>query len=441
MKRSSLLNRARIGTRIICARSLCGLGIAGMAISAGCKTVATTEPIVSIPPQSFVRGWSAEVGNQAPLKSLYLLSGQLFAFAADNQAYVFVAASGKFVYSDQIAQVGSPLHAPVMLPDGKVLYPVADALAEYDKAGRRLLTIPLGKTTTSASVAQGYTVYIGLSSETGGRLAALDLQPESSSDSQLAAAKKMGLTIDPAMSHLSTKWEVYTGGAIVGAPTIYQGAIYAGTEDGKVWAVNEGGSGIWELPDGSHTFQADGPIRADLKADDAGVYAASRDGKLYCIDRSSGRIKWTYYAAGPLDDAPILGPSTIYQSVPDYGLVAIDKHAAGIAKPKWFNNEASRFLTEDDKYVYALARAGGLLALDKATGLEVFRSKHKDLTIFVADPKSAVIYGATAGGILYSVKPVLMPGVMGQIASTPQMRFEEVAIGDGIAGVALRADR
>ena len=225
-----------------------------------------------------------------------------------------------------------------------------------------------------------------------------------------------------------TKWEVYTGSAIVGAPAFFQGVIYAGTEDGKVWAVNEGGSGIWELPDGSHTFQADGPIRGDLKADDVGVYAASRDAKLYCIDRGSGRAKWTYFAAAPLNDSPVVTATTVYQAVPDTGLVAIDKRSAGIAKPKWFNNEAVRFLSEDDKYVYAFHKGGGLMALDKATGLEAFHSKHRDLTLFAIDQKSSTIYGATADGMLYSIKPVLLPGVVGQMAAGRTMGFDEVAL-------------
>ena len=316
----------------------------------------------------------------------------------------------------------------MMLPEGKVIYPVSDALVEYDKEGRRLISIGLGKTTTGPGISQGYTIYIGLSSQTGGRLAALDLTPRSPTAEQAATAKKMGVAIGPQFAQLLTKWEVYTGSAIVGAPAFYQGVIYAGTEDGKVWAVNEGGSGIWELPDGSHTFQAAGPIRGDLKADDVGVYAASRDAHLYCIDRGSGRVKWTYFAAAPLNDSPVVGATTIYQAVPNVGLVAIDKRSAGIAKAKWFNNEAVRFLSEDDKYVYALRKGGGILALDKTTGLEAFRSKHRDLTLFAIDQKSSTIYGATTAGLLYSIKPVLLPGMMGQMAAGRVMGFEEVAL-------------
>ena len=417
MKRSVAWRRVVVGSAI------------GLLAVAGCKMPVQPEPIVAVPPQSFVRGWSASVGNHEPLESLHLVSDQLYVYSKDNQAYVFSAPSGKVIYSDQIVPPGAALYPPVALPDNKIIYPASDSLIEFDKPGRRLTTIRLGKTTTGPAISQAYTLYLGLSGETGGRLAALDLTPSSPTQEQVATAKKLGIALQPQFAQIVTKWEVFTGAAITSTPAVYQGVVYAGASDGKVWAVNESGSGIWELPDGSHTFQAAGPINADLKVDDVGVYAASLDAKLYCIDRGSGRTKWAFYAAAGLTEAPVLGANTIYQIVPKYGLVAIDKRSAGIAKPKWLNAEAIKYLSEDDKYVYALKNSGVLMALDKTNGLEQFEGKKHELTLFAVDPKSPIIYGATAQGLLYSVKPVLLPGVVGQMAmmSLPTV-YEEIAL-------------
>jgi outer membrane protein assembly factor BamB len=385
----------------------------------GCQTVAKAPTIVEVPAGSFVQQWAAEIPEikNDPIVALYLRGKTLYAYARSNEVYGLSAAGGKLVFSDQVVGSTSPLRAPTLLPDGKVVFPAADTLQEYDQAGRRIQSIPLSKPTHSAGVAVGYTFYVGLDSPTGGRLAALDLTPRVPTEEQTNEAKRLNISLEAEIDRTSTKWEVLTIAAIEAAPVYYQGVIYAGTLDGKVWAINEEGSGIWSLPNGSHVFQADGPIRADLQADDIGLYVASEDGNLYCVDRGSGRIKWTYFGGAPLDVTPVVTPTVVYQYVPGTGLVAINKRGLGTAKAKWVNPDAVSCLAEDSKYVYAAGNDGHLLALDKTNGHRVFRGVRKDLPVFAADAggKVPVIFAATGDGKIISIGPVLRPGTMGEL--------------------------
>jgi outer membrane protein assembly factor BamB len=396
-------------------------GALGGAIFAlgGCQTVPKPPEIVAVPANSFVQQWEAEIPRikSDPIVAMYLRGTTLYAYAKSNEVYGFSAAGGKMVFSDQVVPSTSPLRAPTLLPDNKVVFPAADTLVEYDQAGRRIQAIPLTKPTHSSGVAVGYTYYVGLDSPTGGRLAALDLTPRVPTEEQINEAKRLQISLEAEIDRTSTKWEVLTVAAIEGAPVYYQGVIYAGTLDGKVWAISEEGSGIWSLPNGAHVFQADGPIRADLQIDDIGIYVASEDGNLYCVDRGSGRIKWTYFGGAPLDTTPVVTPSVVYQYVPGTGLVAVNKHALGTAKAKWVNPDAVSCLAEDSKYIYAAGNDGYLLALDKADGHRVFKGVRKDLPVFAADAggKTPVIYAATGDGKIISVGPVLRPGTMGEL--------------------------
>jgi outer membrane protein assembly factor BamB len=399
-------------------KSLMAIAIIGAVLLAGgCKTVTKPVTIGPVPAQSFVQNWLATLPNAKtdPVTNLYLRGETLYAYTRSNQVYGFTATGGTLVFSNQVVPAISTLRAPTLLPDHKIVFPAGDSLEEFDHTGRRLHSFPLEKPTHSAGVAVGYMLYVGVDSPTGGRLAALDLTPRVPTADQIAAAKKLNLALGPEINRLDTKWEVLTIAGIEAAPVFYQGIIYVGTLDGKVWAINEEGSGIWSLPDGSHVFQAAKAIHADLKVDELGVYAASADGSLYCIDRASGRIKWTYFAGAPLEAAPVLTSTTIYQAVPGTGLVAIDKHALGIAKAKWISPKAVRCLSEDSNYVYAVEDDGYLMALGKTDGQLAFRGARHDLIAFAADPTAKVpgIFTAAADGGLIGALPVFRPGTIG----------------------------
>jgi outer membrane protein assembly factor BamB len=415
--------------------------LAGLVLGAsiaGCQTVKKQVEIVPAPPQSFVRQWTATVPlKDDQLQAIYVRGDSLYAYSKKNQVFVFSAAGGKLLYADQVAPAIGTLRPPVLLPEGKAAFPTGDTLEIFDKAGKRLQSVKLPRPTHSPGVALVNTMYIGVDSETGGRLASLDLTmsaPTNPGATPGAApgatgAEKPNVDVPPHTRLDINKWERLTVGGIEAAPVVYQGVAYAGTTQGKVFAINEQGAGIWSLPDGSNFFKADGPIHADLKADDVGVYAASEDGKLYCIDRGSGRIKWAYYGGAPLSASPVPTASGVYQYVPEQGLVCIDKLSHGVAKAKWINERAVRYLSEDDKYVYAQQNDGYLIALDKTNGYRVFRSQRKDFTLFSPNIKDKTIYAATADGQIYSIAPVLHPGTVGELVMDLN-----AAAGDGRGG-------
>jgi outer membrane protein assembly factor BamB len=389
-----------------------------LAFAAGCQTVSKPPTIVEAPAGSFIQKWAADLPQikNDPIVALYLRGDTLYAYARSNQVYGLSASGGKLIFADTIVPPTAPLRSPTLLPDNKVVFPSADTLEVYDRNGRRLRSLPLNKPTHSGGVAVGYTFYVGLDSPTGGRIAALDLTPRVPTEEQVKEAKRLNVSLEDEINRLSTKWEVLTISGIQSTPTFYQGVVYVATLDGEVFAINEGGAGIWSLPNGDHVFRADGPIKADLKADDLGLYVASEDGNLYCVDRGSGRIRWTYYAGAALDAAPVLTPTMLYQFVPGSGLVAIDRHPLGTAKAKWINPDAVEVLSEDEHNLYAVDKDGYLVALDKTDGHRLFRGVRRDMTVFATSEtlgKSPQIYATASDGSLFAVGPVLRPGVMG----------------------------
>jgi outer membrane protein assembly factor BamB len=106
-------------------------------------------------------------------------------------------------------------------------------------------------------------------------------------------------------------------------PLFFDGLLYFASIDGKVYAISEERNLAWSLPDG--VFRCEGGVTADLFADQQGLYVASRDTKLYCLNRLTGRISWQYFAGEALHRQPLATKDFVYQYVPGKGVVCIDK--------------------------------------------------------------------------------------------------------------------
>ena len=205
----------------------------------------------------------------------------------------------------------------------------------------------------------------------------------------------------------------------------------------EVDAVSVARLQVWAT-DGGY-FLTSGAITADLRVDESGLYVASNDSKLYCINRATGKLKWQYFAATPLLSSPVLTADTIYQMTTNRGLVALDKAAPPVvgqaeappAKaydrfPRWTYPLASQFLAQDEKFTYAAvvrpdpAHPGGppqrlIVALDKQTGEKRFESDHKDFDCFGINPRDGLIYVSFGGGQLMALQPVLRAGQIGEL--------------------------
>jgi outer membrane protein assembly factor BamB len=353
-----------------------------------------------LPAGSFTAAWRAEIpleGKQ--LKQLTLNDEQVFALLSDNRCVWINRTSGRIASIAEAAKPQDTLFAPVTLAD-RVVFVSTSQLAVFDRKTTRLShKNPLVFSASSGAVGDGHTVYLGEDNPAGGRVAAI--------------------TTDQQPYEKSPFWELATRGQLSATPAVYQNMLFAGSRDGGVYAIRGSNrDNLWPgLPKGY--FQTGGEIVANLHADKDGVYAASVDTKLYCLDINIGRLRWIYYAGVPLREAsaPVVAGSSVYLYVPDTGMVALDKAGkAEIRQPKWVVPTARQFLASDDANVYLRTDDNTILAVDKATGQSRFSSRHNDFLVFATNTsaKDTNIYAATPAGVVYSITPVLKPGTVGQ---------------------------
>jgi outer membrane protein assembly factor BamB len=374
-------------------------------VLAGCTSARHMEmPSGPIAVGGFTQGWEAplDLGQNNRLNHLYLTDAGLYVYTDQNMVFCLSPSGGQVLWIQKVGEPGDQLSAPVQTKDGTAIA-VNSSIWLLDPEGKVMRKIDIGRSIRSPLVALDDFIFCGVDYLNGGRLDKIDLtQP-----------------------YNSIRWELMTGRGLSARPAIYQSAIYAGGEDGNVYAVNIDRAALWPLNHGA--FTTGGPIVAALKVDDYGLYVPSMDSKLYCVNRESGKLMWTYFAGHPLDKSPQVSADTVYQAISNVGVAAIDKtNGDPIRAPRWLVKGAQRFLAEDAQYAYLRGPNNSIWGVDKTSGQIKLRSTRNDLSAFVTDPHAQAIYVATADGLVLNVKPVTTPGVVGQVVRSSDV-FETVA--------------
>ncbi|MBC8106444.1 MAG: PQQ-like beta-propeller repeat protein [Anaerolineae bacterium] len=376
-------------------------------ICSGCTTTrAENDKIALVPVNSLAKSWNLPLNlssRKDAIRGLYLRDDTLFAHSQRNRVTAMSAADGKPLYAIDITPDQVPVKPPIIVKD-RVAFPTGASIELYSKSGKFIESASTKRSIRSPGTVLNTTIYIGLDYPAGGRLAAIDLTRR----------------FDRA------RWETMTRYGISAAPAVYQNLIYFADEGGAVYAISEDKAPAWPLDHSA--FQTDGRIVADVKADDGGIYVASMDTKVYCLDPGSGRLRWQYYSLSPLVESPVITADTVYQVVPNVGVVAIDKVTGKMNRDaKWTVKGATRFISQDDKHVYLRGQNNEILACDRATGEVKFKSQRNDLAAFAINTKDGMIYASTRDGNVMAIKPVTTPGVMGTMVLAPVPLNEALA--------------
>ena len=308
-----------------------------------------------------------------PVTELFVREDKVFAYTRSGSSYVISRKAGVTEHVDVVPSGANRLHPPVLLKD-RIVYATNSALEVYDTSGVYLRSIPTGASIRSDAVGDGRNnVFVSLDTPGSSRVCRYDILLLASQPAPPLGQRYPNQASGP-------RWALQAyHGDIEGAPAWHADVVYVGGGDGLVMAVSgEDRAPIWPIEEqGTPTagmFDARGPIVASLAADDSGLYVPTFNGKLYCLNRISGQVKWQYFASGPpLDTPAILMSDTVYLNDPARGVVAIDKVEPPVvagtpSKPhftrdaRWTSTSITQIMSQDDRYTYARRKDDSVVA-------------------------------------------------------------------------------
>lgn len=180
------------------------------------------------------------------------------------------------------------------------------------------------------------------------------------------------------------------------SPTVWNGAVYFGSGDGNIYALDFSGKLKWK-------FQTGDVVHASPAISDGTVFVGSWDSFFYALDAATGSEKWRFKTGEDADihnqvgiqASALVANGTVYFGCRDSNFYAVD---AKTGQKKWaFNNKGSWVIgsatARDGKVYFATSDSGKFYGLDGASGKELFSLDFKHWPMFSSP--------AIAGQMLY----------------------------------------
>lgn len=113
------------------------------------------------------------------------------------------------------------------------------------------------------------------------------------------------------------KWK-YKAGPIKASPSVKDGAVYVGNEEGLFHCVDAAtGQKRW-------TFETNGEITSGANFANGQVVFGSHDSTLYCLNAKDGKLVWKLKTEGPVNGSPAIAQDVTFVAGCDSNLHVVD---------------------------------------------------------------------------------------------------------------------
>jgi len=158
-------------------------------------------------------------------------------------------------------------------------------------------------------------------------------------------------------------WRTPTGGWVVSSPTVADGKVFVGSDDGYIYALDENsGAVLWKQTTGGRVYSS--PAVANGK-----VFVGSWNGWIYRLDENTGASRRLNKTGGPLTSSPAVADgkvfmgswdSCIYSLNQDDGIIIWKYQTGGRIQSSPALHNGRLFIGSNDRKVYCLdANSGG----------------------------------------------------------------------------------
>lgn len=193
------------------------------------------------------------------------------------------------------------------------------------------------------------------------------------------------------------EWTFVTRGQINSRPTVVNGVVYVGSADSNLYAIDAmTGREKWAFPTGSG-------VSASPMVVDGTVYISSGSGKLFAIDTTTGQQKWVFMAGGPFWGSLIVANGVVYAGSTDHSLYAID---AATGQKKWaftIGNSIAVSPAIANGVVYVGSLDSRLYAIDATTGQQKWVFVTDDAIWSAPTVANGVVYVGSNDHNLYAI--------------------------------------
>ncbi|WP_326655656.1 serine/threonine-protein kinase [Streptomyces sp. NBC_01750] len=160
------------------------------------------------------------------------------------------------------------------------------------------------------------------------------------------------------------RWSFTTSGRAWSSPSVANGVVYVGSDDGGLYAVDaRSGDRRW-------SFTTGGKVRSSPSVANGIVYVGSDDGKLHAVNAETGEPRWSFATGRGVRSSPSVANGIVYVGSDDGGLYAVDATSGDRRWSFTTGRKVRSSPTVANGIVYVGSDNGKLYAVDTTTGQE-----------------------------------------------------------------------
>ena len=206
------------------------------------------------------------------------------------------------------------------------------------------------------------------------------------------------------------------------APIMTHASVVWGTDAGNVYACSP------DAMQAMYRLKTRGQISAPLTYRAPHVFAASRDGYVYCLKDPSGDVLWKFSVGTPISEQPVAIGDALFVIAETGGMYRIN---AGTGEQEWFVPGVYQFVSASPTRLYTADSSGRMLILDARSGARLGTLATENLPLKVLNLETDRIYLGTRTGMIQCLHEMELsePFVHGGFGA-PLDAAEEPAEGD-----------
>ena len=193
------------------------------------------------------------------------------------------------------------------------------------------------------------------------------------------------------------QWKYATEGGIVSRPAVFEDNLYFGSEDHRLHVVSARmGKVVW-------TYYTDDRVRSSPRVAEGHVFIGSDDHYLHAVNLNTGRPVWKFETADAIRSMPFVANELVYVGSENGDFYAIDFRG----ELKW-RFKAKRAITSSplvsENVAYFASVDGLLYAVDAGNGFVVWRFRMGKGSISSPYLADHMIFIGAADGLIYGVE-------------------------------------
>ncbi len=225
-----------------------------------------------------------------------------------------------------------------------------------------------------------------------------------------------------------TAWIFATGGDVFSSPAVFEEVVYAGSRDGFFYAINKTDGGLlWSYFVGD----AIGSSPAVLNGK---VFFGADDKKVYALNSTTGALIWSYETNKPVLSSPAVKGTALLIGSEDDKIYALNESTGELLWRKGIEEDVISSPAVSDGMVFVGSDSKKIRAFNESTGEEIWKFTTDDDIKSSPSVVDGVVYVGSNDGAIYALDEVT--GVLiwnylagGAVESSPAVANGRVFVG------------